>query len=231
MKKIFNILILLTAVVFAACEKDNYDEPDVTLSGAITYEGDTLRVKSGEVTLQLFEMGWNASASSYVSVHVDQDGTFTQKIFSGKTYKLICSDTGPWNLPATSDTITLQTAGDIRQNVEVRPYFLLKNTQISTAVIGEEQLVKAVFNINKVDADAEVEFATLYINENYIIDAQRTNQTKSLTAVSFSSENEIEMELNETMKKYNFVYARIGLKIRNVSSLLYSDIVKIDIQK
>ena len=236
MKKILFINALIAVLAFSACEKDNYDEPDATLKGAILYNGDTLRLQNNEVTLHLFEMGWATSHSTRMTVSVNQDGMFNAKIFSGRTYKMIRSEVGPWDNPAAADTLTFTAGGNTVQNVEVRPYFLLKNVHIqmqAATVEGEMPSVNASFDVQQIDPDAQVESMALLINENYIIDITRSSglcSKKGVTPVNLNATNTITTSLDESLDKYSFVYARVGLKIRDTTALLYSQVVKIPIK-
>ena len=56
--KIISMVLLL--VIFTSCGKDNYDAPESTLSGTVTYQGTALQLRgTGEaVQLQLYQDGY-----------------------------------------------------------------------------------------------------------------------------------------------------------------------------
>jgi len=233
MKKVIYILLLaVTTTLFPSCEKDNYDSPDAMLTGAIMYQGDTLYLKNGEVSLQLYEPGWATSSSTYVTVYVDQFGKFSSSIFGGRTYKMIRSSIGAWELPGASDTITFTANGNTVQNIEVKPYYLIKNTNIQIS----NNVVTANFNIEEVQAGSGVEYVQLCLFPNAIIDISNntvntTNADNSingrLTDVNVGSNTITKSIVESDLLKYNFIYARVGIKVQGASALLYSSPVKL----
>ena len=58
MKTTYYILFLGLILSLAACEIDNYEEPGALFTGAITYEGDTIRVAQNTVWFQLWQSGF-----------------------------------------------------------------------------------------------------------------------------------------------------------------------------
>ncbi len=227
MKKVIYILLVLTTTLFSSCEKDNYDEPNVMLTGAVMYQGDTLYLKNGEVSLQLYEPGWATSSSTYVTVYVDQFGKFSANIFGGKTYKMIRSSIGAWELPNASDTITFTAKGNTVQNIEIKPYYLIKNTNIQIS----NKVVTANFNIEEIQSGSGVEYAQLCLFPNAIIDISNnsvnttnvdSNINGRLTDVNTGSNTITKTIVESNLLKYNFIYARVGIKVQGASALLYS---------
>ena len=137
MKIISNIfsLVLLLAL-FASCGKDNYEAPESTLMGTVTYQGKALQLRgTGEaVQLQLYQDGYELDDP--ISVYVGQDGKFAAKLFDGE-YKLITRDgNGPW--VNTRDTVVVNLKGTTEVQLEVTPYFLISNAQMSVSGTGVE---------------------------------------------------------------------------------------------
>ncbi|SHE31592.1 DUF3823 domain-containing protein [Dysgonomonas macrotermitis] len=234
MKKISFIGMLFSLIMFTACEKDNYDAPSSTLTGAIMYQGDTLHLKNSEVTLRLYEPGWATSSTTYTTVYVDQYGKFSASLFGGKTYKLIRSSVGAWDLPTASDTITFVANGNVTQNIEVSPYFLIKNTTMQVS----NNVVTASFNIEQIQGNAVIEYAQLCLFPNAIIDIANnkvntadadSNINGRLANVSTGS-NTITKTITESeLLSYSFIYGRIGIKVQGASALLYSLPIKINL--
>ena len=55
--KIFSVL-LLGAMMFTSCMKDNYDAPESMLTGRVMYNGEALQLRGNEaVQLQLYQHG------------------------------------------------------------------------------------------------------------------------------------------------------------------------------
>lgn len=231
MKNITLALLLFTLCMLSACEKDNYDQPNATLTGAFMYQGDTLHLKNSEVSLQLYEPGWAASSSTYVTISVDQYGKYSASVFGGKTYKMIRSSIGAWGLPTVSDTITFVAGGNTTQNIEVSPFFLIKNTNIQISKSGTTNVVTASFDIRQIDNAAKLEYVQLCLFPNIIIDISNNKVDTSngdnsingrLTSIATGS-NIITKTITESdLLKYNFIYGRVGIKVQGYSALLYS---------
>lgn len=229
-------ITILSFVVFSltSCDKDNYDSPNSTLRGAILYKGDTLRLKNAEISLLLYEGGW--ANPSEMAVKVSQNGSFAAEIFSGKEYKLVPSALGPWEVPGESDEIHFTSNKNVNLNIEVKPYFMLRNTEIS---ISNQNEVTANFDIERISQTAHVEYARLILFPNKILDASNDAVDKENSPADISGTNLNDNGANTIHKtiveasllKYNFIYARVAIKVVGSSGLLYSVPVKVQLNK
>lgn len=234
MKYIYLTMIAALALSFTSCEKDNYDSPNATLKGAILYNGDTLKLKNAEISLLLYESGWSTSAE--MAVNVSQDGSFTAQIYSGKEYRLVPSALGPWEVPAESDQISFTSTKNVNLNIEVKPYFMLRNTDIT---ISSQNVVTAKFDVERISQSANLEYARLILFPNKILDVSndavdQANSPANLTGTNLNDNgsNTITKTIVETtLLKYNFIYARVAIKVVGASGLLYSDPIKIQLSK
>lgn len=233
MKKI-NILfaIVLLAGGLISCEYDNYEEPKTYLSGTIHYQGDPINVAYNEVGFQLWEEGWELDYP--IDVAVAQDGTYSALLFNG-TYKLIIDENqGPFrNIPNSetgSDTILVELKGDTQLDIEVEPYYMIRNTQFN--VSGGE--VSASFSLEQIitGADAKnVEAVYLSVNKRQFVDNRNNLENTVLGGGDITDLNDISMTVNvpDMTPSQDYVFARIGVKIAGVEDLLFSEVVKLDI--
>ena len=141
--KVFSA-ILLTALTLTSCLKDNSDEPTSFIRGRVVYKGEPLQLCGNEaVRLQLYQRGY--AKHDPVEVFVNQNGEFSVCIFDGQ-YQLITKDgNGPWS-PAGRDTIEVSLRGHAEVDVEVTPYYLVDNAQMSL----DGNKVNASFTVNKI---------------------------------------------------------------------------------
>ncbi len=89
MKILSKYIVLLCCVLLASCEIDNYDEPHLTIQGAIyDHNGEPLQVNQGSGYIRAREISWATEESEFVgnqTLYVQQDGTYRNtKWFSGE---------------------------------------------------------------------------------------------------------------------------------------------------
>ena len=159
-------------------------------------------------------------------MHLDIDGSFSGRFFSGD-YKLKFIDgQGPWQ--ATSDTINVTINGNTEMDLEVTPYYMVRNPQFSAAgntINGNVAIEKVITGANGRD----IEFARLYINDGQFVSdngdyniAQVDASTISDTSISGS------VSIPDGYNK-NSIFARMGIKIVGVEDLVFSEVVKVDL--
>jgi len=228
------MLWVLPAVFFMACQKDNYDPPKSAFTGAITYKGDTIRVASGQVNFELWQPGFGKLTP--ISVNVDQEGAFSALLFNGD-YKLdFPSGQGPFmsseiNTADKSDTIAVHIQGNTSLDIEVLPYYMIRSPKFSLSgktVTGSCQLEKILTDANARD----VETVTLYLNKTAFVDNNNNIATASVSGADIVDLNEVSLstDVPDMVPAQSYVFARIGLKIKDVEDLMFSPIVKIPLQ-
>ena len=153
MMKVFQSIIWsgILALLFVCCEYDNYSEPGSLLQGNLVFNGEPIHISNNSVEFELWEPGWQKSAPIYVSVN--QDGAYSASLFDA-TYKLIIPEhQGPFrcvsNVVTNSDTIIVEVNGNMNFNIEVEPYYMIRN--VGFDVIGRE--VTATFGLEQVITD------------------------------------------------------------------------------
>lgn len=234
-KYITGLLIAMTAF---ACKKDNYDEPKTTFQGSITYQGEAINVASLAVNFELWEPGWGKSGA--IAVQVKEDGSFSSLLFNGNYKLIIPAGQGPFrsiiNNATNSDTIPLNISGNTTMNIEVMPYYMIRNQQISKS--GTTAV--ATFKLEQIITDANarsIENVYLYLNQTSIVDQSNYKVRTAVTGSSIADLNNVYMSVDipssmssvGTTGDQNYAFARIGVKIAGVEDLLYSTVVKIDL--
>lgn len=238
MKKIALFLFAALAAVFTSCEYDNFDAPNTTLTGRMVYDGQPVNVKNNQVSFRLYEPGWELSASTYLTVQVAQDGTFSASVYTGKMYKLIrVENVGPWTNPTASDTITVENCRSGETvDIPVTPYYLLENA----AITCNNKVVSATCNVREITGGKAIEFVGLYAGRNVIVDDTYNfgSGTGSVTTPAQAG-NPVSLSLDLSSLSVNstsgslpssgFIYARMGLKIEGIDAMVYTEPFKVEI--
>ncbi len=219
MKKYILGISVLCTLLFSSCEKDNYDEPKSDLVGKIisttTKEAIGVRQTEGAVQMQLWQDGYELSNVS-IPVYVNQDGTFSAKLFNG-TYKLVTKDNnGPW--VNDRDTIIIQVKGTTSVEYPVKPYFTLSDEKF---VLNGNTLT-ATFNIDQENAiqNRSIERVTLYVNNTVFVDNSFKKANKDVSSPIVGN-NSVSLDISNISNSVA-LYARIGIKISGVEQLIYT---------
>jgi hypothetical protein len=234
--KIKNKFLLLMAVAFGfvSCGYDNYEAPESMLEGRIVYNGEAINVATNEVTMELWEPGWQLR--NRINVAVAQDGSYSAALFNG-TYKVVFRDNqGPFqmnmNTETGSDTIVVNLNGDKIMDIEVLPYYMIRNPNFTL----NANTVTATANVEKIITDAnarDVERVSLYLNKTQFVDS-RGNYNFARTDVPAGSIPDLSnVSLSVDVTNFNspqdHVFARIGVKIQGVEHMIFSAVQKIQL--
>lgn len=219
--KIFSALLLL--VLFTGCGLDNYDAPESTLTGTVTYQGTALQLRgTGDaVQLQLYQDGY--AKHDPIAVYVGQDGKFSAKLFDG-VYKLVTRDgNGPWINSHDTTVVTLKGSTDI--TIEVTPYFTISNTSLSVS----GNTMNASFTANKIVQSAAINKVYLLLSNTQFADDVNNLFRKDISGVSSGSIN-LSADLSDVsddIAKAKSLYARVGILAEGADQAIYSEIVKL----
>lgn len=233
MKKIIlPFLIGIFSMAMVSCEYDNYEKPNVRLYGNIVYQGEPINVKYNDVNLQLWESGWDLNYR--IDVTVSPEGAYSALVFDGDYKLIIPSHQGPFrsieNTETQSDTILVSLNGDYHMDIEVEPYYMVRNTQFSVS----GNTLSTNFGLEKIikDIDAkDIETVYLYVNKTKFVDFDARVADAALAAGDIVDMNSISLSLTipELVPTQNYVFARVGVKIAGVEDLLFSAVEKVNL--
>ncbi|GGG97170.1 DUF3823 domain-containing protein [Pedobacter zeae] len=231
MKNRFYFIIgAIAAMFFSSCKKDNYEAPSADFTGRIVYKGEAINVEYGQVNFELWQSGFgNYSA---LKVNVSQDGHYSAKLFDGD-YKLVFSpNQGPFlwkkNAAGKQDTIVVNISGSKAMDIEVMPYYMIRNASLTAAsgkVNGSCKLEKIITDANAKD----IESVSLYINKTQFVDGGNNIAIQQLTGAAIADLNNLSMSVNipAIVPAQNYVFARIGVKIAGVDDLIFTPVSKL----
>jgi len=214
-------------VMLASCEFDNYDGPAATLEGRIVYNGEAIGVSYNDVNFELWEPGW--VKKTVIPVAVSQDGSFSALLFDA-TYKLIIpSYQGPFktvrNSESSSDTILLDLRGSTTLDIEVMPYFMIRDPQFSVSgrtVSSSCDLEKIITGVD----EKSIERVSLYISKTSFVDSRTSIATRDLSGADIVDMTNIALTIDvpDVSPSQNYVFARIGVKISGVEDMIFSPV-------
>ncbi len=230
--KLQYIGLLACCISMLSCKKDNYDAPSITLSGKLVYQGQTFGVEKDQVPFQLFQFGFGKVGP--IGQSFTQEGTYSALLFNG-TYKLIIPNgQGPfmWKKTASGapDSLTINLNGNQVLDLEVTPYYLITDAQVS----GAAGKVNAAFKVSKIITDAnakDIENVRLYINKTQFVSAGNNIGSANIDGAAIADPNNVALSVTvpTITPTQNYVFARIGLKVRDVEDRIYSPLVKIQL--
>lgn len=228
-------LIIGFAATIFSCKKDNYSPPNATLNGALLYNNDSIYVEKNAVHFQLYQYGFGRVGPVSTDETFAQNGTYSALLFDGDYKLIVPNGDGPFMWPKTAggapDSIAITMKGSQSVNLQVTPYYMVRNTQI-TASGGN---VNATFSIEKVVTDPvnakDVESVTLYINQTQFVSGGNQIATaRKLNADIIDMSNiTLSVAVPTLVPAQNYVYARVGLKIAGVEDLLFSPLFQVQL--
>jgi hypothetical protein len=245
MKISFRYLCILTLFAsITACKKDNYTAPDSTLSGHIVYQGEAIGVERNQVPFQMYQYGFgkvgpisitdpNSHIPSFQSF--EQDGSYSAVLADGDYKIIVPNGQGPflWKQTAAGnpDTVNVTLKGDQTLDLEVTPFYMIRNPQFAASGGNVTATFKAEQIITGPDAK-NIEKVGLYIGKTQfvtdgIVDQDR--QFVELDAGAIVDPNDISLSvaLPSKMTAQNFIFARVGIKIAGVEDMIYSPLQQI----
>jgi len=226
---IFSITSVLLVVTLVACKKDNYKEPSAQLSGQLQYKGEVINVERNQVPFQLYQYGYGKVGA--INGTFAQDGSYGALLFNGNYKLLIPSGQGPflWKelAPGVPDSMGVTMNGNQTLNIEVTPYYMIRNTQISAA--GGK--VTATFKADKIIQDAnakDIERVSLYINTGQFVGTDNVAAADMAgSAIADPGNISLQVTVPTFTPAQNYVYARVGIKIANVEDMIFSPLMKV----
>lgn len=221
--KILSFVIIISFIVLAGCEFDNYDQPGSKLSGTVNYNGTAVGVRSGATQLELWQYGYPTRAK--IPVNIAQDGTFTATLFDGN-YKLVRLAGAPWQ--RQTDSLDVTVSGSTTFDVPVTPFYTLTN-ETFTVTSGT---VNSSVKVNKIGTE-NITSLTLYVGVTNIVDANNNSQNTTLNAAALTDLTTAKTQsiaLNTANKARSYVYVRIGVLCAGSTERYYTPVQKITLQ-
>lgn len=183
------VIGLIVAITSVGCELDNYNMPELTLSGRIVDAGTGELVESGGINggtiIQLFE--YNDTQPQNMATY--PDGTFVNsRVFSGNyTYTAV----GPFTL-VNPERVSLEIRGNMDIDIEVLPHVRVRITDV--VVNGTSAIVKVAYEkVNNAQPLSRIGVAwNTYQNPNIL----------SVGAGKFQEEQVESLELESGEREY-----------------------------
>lgn len=217
---IFSLVLLL--VLFTGCGKDNYDAPESTLTGKVTYNGEALNLRgTGEaIRLQLYQDGYEKHDP--IEVFVGQDGAFSAKLFNGE-YKLVTRDgNGPWVNFRDTTVVNLKGASEIE--LKVTPYFLITGEKLSVS----GSTMSAAFTVNKVVSSAKINKVMLILSKTQFADDVNNVFRKDFEGLEPGALTlNAEVGGNTEVTNAKALFARVGVLAQGADQAIYSPVVRL----
>jgi hypothetical protein len=230
--RIHHIVILLSVAATLSCKKDNYDAPGSRLSGHVVYKGEHIEVEYNQVGFELYQYGFGKTGP--ISAVFAPDGSYSMLLFNGDYKFVIPKGQGPFQWKQTPlgapDTMDITLSGSQELNIEVTPYYMIRNPQF-TASGGN---VSGTFNIEKIitgTSAKDVENVSLYINKTPFVSGADNIAVKTVKGVDITDPNNVVLGVTipTLTPAQGYIFARIGLKIAGVEDRIFSPVKKIDL--
>jgi hypothetical protein len=226
--KDIHILIVVCIFIITSCGYDNYDAPDSRFEGSVVYQGEPLNLDFRDVRFELWESGWKQKRR--IDLQIDQNGSFSALLFKGDYKLYIPKNAVPFRAAEESDTILVEIRGDRKMDIEVNPYYLVKNASISNT----GKTIHATFAIEQVLTGAnqkDIERVTLYVSKTNLVSSRTdVGGAVSLNGGDIVDRSNIHLtrEIPDMTPNQPYVYARIGVKLAGVEYSIFSPVQKLN---
>lgn len=234
MKNLFRYILITTLIIsIFSCKKDNYSQPGSFLTGHIIYKGDTIQVERNQVPFQIYQNGFGKVGA--INGTFAQDGSYSAALFDGDYKLIIPNGQGPFlwkQTPSgTQDSLSITLKGSQIVNLNVTPYYMIRNAQISAS----GGTVTATFKAEKIITDSimakNIERVSLYINKTQFVSGGDNIGFKNLAGSGITDPNNITLSIAvpTLVPTQNYIFARVGIKIVNVEDMIFSPLKKIQL--
>lgn len=231
MKRTFqHIALIAFCFTVFSCKKDNYEEPKSKLTGKFHYKGEAINVQSDQVPFQLYQYGFGKVGP--INGAITQEGSYSHVLFDGDYKLVVGSGQGPFYWPQTggkSDSLSVTVKGDTQFDIEVEPYYMIRNPQITKSGTN----VAATFKIEKIITDAprakDIQEVYLIINKTQFVSESNNIKLTTIAGSAITDPNNVSMSVAvpTISPTQNYVFARIGLRIAGVEDRIFSPVVKL----
>ncbi|MDR0573743.1 MAG: DUF3823 domain-containing protein [Tannerella sp.] len=235
MKKIFlEILPVCLALVFYACDYDNFDEPSARFSGRIidSTTGENFIMTSKGLDLRMWETSWSDTPSPR-SINVKDDGTFNNNKLFGGTYKVLPDNGAFWPLRDTT-VVTLKDGGHTTQDFTVTPYLKVRIVDYSlngrTLVISGKLDAPIVDGMPKVIDIQPFVAITRFVGDGNIVEYSDRNKIEINRNFHDGVADEVYTMTITDMKSERTFYVRLGARVDDsFKKHNYSEIIEVKV--
>lgn len=226
MKTIYYILFVLVGVLSACTEYDNYEAPKSKLTGKVHYQGTPVGIRNNGAGFELWQDGYELRES--IPLHLAQDGSYSALLFDGE-YKLVRKAGGPW-VDQTNDTILVRVNGNTKLDVEVSPYFIVRDE--SYRIDLSNKTITGTFIIDRIDPNANLSNVRMYIGPGAILDNNFRGSYKKaeVSEVVFGQALSITMDITDDLIKRTYLHARVGVKASESGEYAYSQVQRLELK-
>lgn len=233
MKPIFQYIILFAfGIILSSCELDNIEPPKSVLTGQIVYQGEPLYLEPNRVSFDLYQDGFGKTGS--LGSNFDKNGAFSHLLFDGEYKMVVPSGQGPFVGLETGGSeaspINIDLKGSASLNIEVVPYWIIKNTTMSVG----GGTVSGNFALEQIAAGSDaknVEKVTLYISKTQFANSQTNVATATIQMGDITDINAVNLsaQVPDLVPAQDYVFASIGVKISGVDDMIFSPTEKINL--
>jgi hypothetical protein len=214
-----------------SCKKDNYDAPSSTLSGKLVYQGAAVELEYDRVPFRFYQYGFGKTGS--IDGTFAPDGSYSAVLFDGSYKMVIPIGQGPFKskeiAAGVPDSIDINLNGSRVLDIEVEPYFMIRNPQITIA----NGTVTGNFKAEKIITDASgrnIERVSLYLNKTKFVSGADNIAATNMNGADIMNADAISMNVAvpAISPVQNYVFARIGLKVQGIEDMIFSSVIKLE---
>lgn len=225
-----SLILLISVIIFASCEVDNYPEPNAVFSGEITdiKTGETIQTRQPDgIKIRLIQQGYDNPVP--FDFWAKSDGTFRNTKLFGGTYDVTIME-GPFHGSVTK-TVVLEGGKEVEETFQVEPYIRIKDVNIlvdGSAIIG-------TYKLSMGEGTTQIKHSRLICHVSPILH-KNTDNLKSSIVNDLSDKTAAEIEvMTFTDQITNLTkgtwYVRVAAESNNVLGRNnYSPIFKVEIK-
>lgn len=215
--------LLLFAVAFNGCKKDNYPAPTSYITGKLTYNGNPVPFMLNDVQIDFFEPGFSGGLGA-LNTRIQQDGSYSNLLFDGN-YKLTFRR-GVAPFVDITDTIPVSIKGSTTLDLPITPFFWIQEPSYS--VVGTN--VTATVNITKVVSTRNLENVSILVGGTQFTDFINNISKTTYAAASITNLAAVPVSASLTnLGTQKFFYVRISAKTVGLTAQNYSKVVLVNI--